>query len=98
MSEIPTLKLFRLRELGWTLWDPIGLAPAEEAFEDEYDSYLLQVASRLWHAQPDDRVCQYLVQIEQEHMGMGGSSSAKERAMALVSAVNAYLAELRGEA
>ena len=98
MSEIPTFKLSRLREIGWTLWDPIGLAPPDEDFEDEYDSYLLQAAAKLWRAEPDDRVCDYLVQIEQEHMGLGESPSAKERAIALVSALNAYIAGLLSEA
>jgi hypothetical protein len=84
--------------MGWTHWDPIGLAPPDEDYADEYDAYLLQAASRLWQAEPDDQVCDYLVQIEQENMGLGESSCAQERAMALVSALSAYIAELRSEA
>ena len=81
--------------MGWTFWDPIGLAPPDEACEVEYDSYLLQAAGKLWHAESDDRVRDYLIQIEQEYIGLGPSPSAKERASALVSALKVYIAEVR---
>ena len=47
MSEIPTFEIARLREIGWTLWDPIGLAPIRDDCDDEYDRYLLQMAAML---------------------------------------------------
>lgn len=48
----PPLQLSRLRAIGWSNWDPIGLLEpgaswANESFADEYDSYLLEGASGL---------------------------------------------------
>ena len=96
MTSLPKFKLSRLREIGWELWDPIGLAPPKDEFSDEYDTYLLQAAAQLWRSQPDAEVCDYLVRIEQEHMGLPKVSNAKERAGATVTAINAYICELRG--
>lgn len=81
--------------MGWTFWDPIGLGPPDADCEDEYDSYLLQAAGKLWHAVSDNRVRDYLIHIEQEQIGLGASPSAKERASALVSALKVYIAEVR---
>lgn len=81
--------------MGWTFWDPIGLAPLNADCEDEYDTYLLQAAGKLWHAVSDDQVRDYLIHIEQEHMGLGARPSAKERASALVSALKVYIPEVR---
>ncbi|MBB4630217.1 hypothetical protein SAMN04244581_04955, partial [Paracoccus denitrificans] len=53
MTEIathPRIKLSKLRDIGWSLWDPIGLLDPESpagrwddeanlSFADEYDSY-----------------------------------------------------------
>ena len=47
VSEIPTFEIARLREIGWTLWDPIGLAPIGDDCDDEHDRYLLQMAAIL---------------------------------------------------
>ena len=55
VSAHPKLRLSRLRDIGWDLWDPIGLlAPdakwddeANISFADEYDSYLVSAASQL---------------------------------------------------
>ena len=33
-----------LRDIGFSQWDPIGLARLRDQHEDEYDSYLLQAA------------------------------------------------------
>ena len=49
MAERAKFKLSRLREIGWSLWDPIGLSGFEGTLDDEYDSYLLQAAGRLWN-------------------------------------------------
>lgn len=56
MSARPAFKLSRLRELGWALWNPIGLGPPYKSFADEYDGYLLQAAGQLWRAEPHERV------------------------------------------
>ena len=55
MKEIAsqsTAMLNRLRDIGWTLWDPIGLLPPEGEWDDcanrsfagEYDQYLIAAA------------------------------------------------------
>ena len=40
MADIPFIALSRLREIGWSAWDPIGLADSD-CPRDEYDAYLL---------------------------------------------------------
>lgn len=88
----PKLRLSRLRDLGWQLWDPIGLIDFGEAwdgkpFADEYDSYLVQAAGRLRRGDHPSAVVDYLVKIEAEHMGLGMSTQAENRARQLVDAI-----------
>lgn len=49
MTTFPKIQLTRLREIGWKLWDPIGLADengsCDEERADEYDQYLLHVST-----------------------------------------------------
>ena len=87
------IEISRLRDIGWTLWDPIGLREAEWA-EDEYDAYLKAVAAALREGASRDRATDYLVRIECEHMGLGPRPDARERAARTVEAVLAYLAAL----
>ena len=55
LTPPPKLKLSRLRDIGWSIWDPIGLMGSEQnwddedcrPFADEYDSYLIQAAGQL---------------------------------------------------
>ncbi len=50
----PKIKLSRLRDIGWSLWDLIGLLKSGQRWEDdecrpfanEYDAYLLNAAGR----------------------------------------------------
>ena len=55
MATRPKFKISRLREIGWTEWNPIGL-DRDEYTEDEYDSYLLQAAGRLWNGASSEEV------------------------------------------
>ena len=101
MTEIapePRIKLSKLRDIGWSLWDPIGLLDPESrpgrwddeanlCFADEYDSYLISAASQLRRGTPRDEVVAFLVEIEIEHMGMGDNPSARSRAEAVVEAI-----------
>ena len=57
----PTFKLSRLREMGSNTRDPIGLNGVEDRPDDEYGSYLLQAAGRLWNGAGEDEVADYLV-------------------------------------
>ena len=96
-SPPPKIKLSRLRDIGWSLWDPIGLLSPERlwesddcrAFADEYDSYLLEVADQLRRGASDAEVVGYLAQIEAEHMGLGTSDDTILRAHSVVNAIRA---------
>jgi hypothetical protein len=92
MSIGPKIELSRLREIGWAIWDPIGLG-VENRPDDEYDSYLLEAAVRLRNGDSDDAVADFLVHIEADHMDLGRSAQATERALRCVRALRAYLEE-----
>jgi hypothetical protein len=72
-----------IRDIGWRLWDPIGLngpnGPPPEA-ADEYDRYLLEAVAMLRGGKPLQEVIATLVDIESEHMGLGESPDIDERA------------------
>lgn len=72
-----------MRDIGWRLWDPIGLngpdGPPPEA-EDEYDSYLLEAVALLRAGSHLQNVIAMLVDIESEHMALGESHDSEERA------------------
>lgn len=94
-----TVKLSKLRDIGWMLWDPIGLLgpggfypgkwsdEANLGFADEYDTYLVSAASQLRRGESREQVVSYLVHIESEHMGLGEGPTTRERAKAVVAAV-----------
>ena len=88
----PKLKLSRLRDIGWSLWDPIGLLGKgeiwdDQPFADEYDSYMIEAAGLLRRNASAKEVIKFLVDIETEHMGLGGGRNAKQRAEAVVEAI-----------
>ncbi len=97
MSSHLPFKLSQLRDIGWREWDPIGLLPEGDKwddypeFADEYDTYLLQAAGQLRHNHAVADVVNYLVSIETEHIGVGLSPSAQSRAEATVTAIQKYL-------
>lgn len=104
MIEQPKIKLSRLREIGWSEWDPIGLSQMGDdhwkdggACADEYDSYLLQVVGRLKRGEPIEDAVAYLEEIEIVHMGGGRVATTRSRAEATVAAISDYLAELPAE-
>lgn len=72
-----------LRDIGWRLWDPIGLSgpdgPPPEAM-DEYDSYLLEAVGMLRNGRSLQDVIAMLADIESEHMALGMSPDSEERA------------------
>lgn len=99
MSELPKVKLSRLREIGWSQWDPIGLSQMGDddwknggPCADEYDSYLLGVVGRLRRGEPAPDAVSYLEDIEIDHMGCGRNSTTRSRAEATVAAIADYLA------
>ncbi|MGQ3488175.1 hypothetical protein [Roseovarius pacificus] len=79
----PELDLNRLREIGWSLWDPIGLDGGtgiwkEESFADEYDSYLIKAAGMLKRDEGQDIVVRYLFHIESDRMCLGPKAINRE--------------------
>lgn len=96
MASRPPLKLSILRDIGWSAWDPIGLQNIEGGWEgssaaDEYDSYLLHVASALRNGHEVDGLTQYLIGIETEHMGLSPSATTQSRAVATVLGIREYV-------
>ncbi len=76
-------ELQTIRDIGWRLWDPIGLnghnGPPPEAI-DEYDSYLLEAVEMLREGKSLNDVIATLVDIESEHMALGEAPDTEERA------------------
>ncbi|MEM7722334.1 MAG: hypothetical protein AAF376_08165 [Pseudomonadota bacterium] len=73
--------LAQLRDIGWSEWDPIGLSSDKEDCIDEYDSYLLVAAGKLANGADERRVADYLINVEEGHMGLGKSALADNRAL-----------------
>ena len=87
-----------MRDIGWKLWDPIGLLNYEstdsdgfeeefELYADEYDNYLISAASQLRRGVSREQVVTYLVEIETQHMGLTEKSDTRNRAGAVVDAI-----------
>lgn len=94
MRKHPKVRLSRLREIGWSLWDPIGLREIDGDWEngpgaDEYDGYLLKVAGMIRRNEPDQAAADYLVWAESENMGLGMRADTRTRAQATVDAIRA---------
>ncbi len=98
LTPPPKLKLSRLRDIGWSVWDPIGLIGAGQKwsdedclpFADEYDSYLVQAAVRLRKGEAASEVASYLANIEVEYIGLGGPlQAALARAEKVIEAIQA---------
>lgn len=96
MTTSPKLQLSRLREIGWSKWDPIGVGGPDHGWpEDEYDSYLLQAAGQIWHGATDDVVADFLVKIETERMALTAAPGIHARALDVVKTIREYVDTLR---
>jgi hypothetical protein len=94
MASHSIIELSRLREIGWKDWDPIGLA-GSGCPADEYDSYLLQVVSRLRRGDAVAEIAEYLIRVASERMGLGeGSSATRDAAETTVVHIQQYLETL----
>lgn len=96
MPDQKPLELSKLREIGWSAWDPIGLlVPGadwrNEPFADEYDSYLIEAASGLRNGWPVDKAVGYLLSIARDHMGL--TEVFRPAAEATAKAIADYLRE-----
>ncbi|WP_371228304.1 hypothetical protein [Roseovarius sp. 2305UL8-3] len=99
ISSQPQIKLSRLRDIGWKLWDPICLlAPGGPfagrwddddniSFADEYDSHLVAAASQLRRGACREQVVNYFIEIEINNMALRENSTTRERAAAVVDAI-----------
>lgn len=97
LTPPPKIRLSRLRDIGWSNWDPIGLLGEGQKWDDEdclsfaneYDSYLLEVAGRLRRGATEETVVSYLMGIEADRMGLGMTKGAATRAKKVVAAIQA---------
>jgi len=92
----PLIDLSILRDIGWREWDPIELRKLEGGWEgssaaDEYDDYLLHVATCLQSDGVESDLVDYLIGIETEHMGLDPSSTTRSRARATITAIRDYV-------
>ncbi|WP_037316223.1 hypothetical protein [Ruegeria halocynthiae] len=93
----PKINIERLREIGWSLWDPIGLNYTMggwkgQPFEDEYDTYLVKAVEILRNQLDANEVGDYLFFIETEHMGLApavGGVETRAKLLALVQVISA---------
>ena len=95
----PRIKLSKLRDIGWELWDPIGLLASDGLFQgkwtdaenthfvDEYDTYLISAASQLKSGSSKETVAAYLEHIATHHMGLAKTDQGYENAKAVVEAI-----------
>ena len=92
----PTIQLSRLRTIGWTHWDPIGLADKTgvslDECADEYDSYLLHVVEIICDRKSLDEAASYLTWVASEQMGLPKQDG--EAAMMTARAIAGYLISL----
>lgn len=91
------LQLSRLRAIGWTLWDPIGLAedggePPDGA-ADEYDAYLVKAAGLLRRGATEGQAAAWL---QEAAAGMGLPHPSAEAAARTAAALRDYLEEIGG--
>jgi hypothetical protein len=94
LESPPKIKLSKLRDIGWSLWDPIGLlSPGQRwededclLFADEYDTYLLEAAGLLRRGAAESEIVDYLVRVEADGMD-GQRPDMRDRAQAVVDAI-----------
>lgn len=80
-------KLSQLREIGWTLWNPIRILRFRDDAPDEYDTYLSKTADMLRTGTSDADCIEYLIDIECNYMGIDMSDDTHTRATATVAAI-----------
>jgi hypothetical protein len=69
MPESANKLVAAIREVLWTIWDPIGVNTCPEA-QDEYDMYAPELCQRLLQAATTDELVRHLKEIETQRMGL----------------------------
>lgn len=92
MALQPPIRLSQLRDIAWSLWDPIGLRSLCGSWEncpaaDEYDGYMLHAIALLRDGARDEQVAVYLVESEAERMGLTITPETEKRARRTVAAL-----------
>jgi hypothetical protein len=81
-----------LRELGWSLWDPIEILVTKTtwrgtAFEDEYDTYLIEMQNMARRGLQVEELTNYAINIVDEWMELGRNDEVEARSRNLAQAV-----------
>ena len=102
MATPTALDIRRLREIGWALWDPIGLSQMGDDLwkddgpvADEYDRYLVSAAEQRLGGASLEQIADYLVTIEIEWMGLSPAPGVRARAVQVAEALSDYVVSQR---
>lgn len=92
MARHPKIRMSRLREIGWSIWDPISMTADGSdwrtgGFADEYDNYLLRAAGMVRNGEPFTLIVDYLIEVETGHVGLSPAPGMRSRAEAVVRAI-----------
>jgi hypothetical protein len=95
MGQKSNIDYYRIRQIGWDKWDPIGLRQLDPTWEeeaaDEYDSYVFHVVRLLQNGQSVSDAVAYLDEIASEHMGLGMRPGLHQASERTVEAIAEYL-------
>lgn len=96
----PRIDIERLREIAWSIWDPIPNGDATSDWKqvewpDEYDRYMLKAFEYLWNTGDERRAVDYLYGIETSAMSLSERPGREDRVSDTVKALNAYADELQ---
>ena len=86
------IDIVALRDIGWSQWDPIGIKSLRDNADDEYDSYLLHVASLLINGHDKSEAIKYLMTSETCTMGL--SIASAEAPTNTVNEINDYIVSI----
>ena len=76
MTKVKPDNITALRELGWSLWDPIEILATKSTwrgtgFEDEYDTYLIEMQNMAKSGLQVEDLALYAINIIDERMELG---------------------------
>lgn len=92
----PKINISKLRDIGWSLWDPLELLPEGEswnsednlAFADEYDDYLMKAAGKIRNGVAKEEVVGYLLDVENKTLGLKTNADSKKRIQEVVASIS----------